>query len=47
MSKIRIVVAGGGLIGRRHIELIRASSSCELALVIDPLEIDTPYLGKF
>ncbi|WP_369303373.1 Gfo/Idh/MocA family protein [Pseudomonas sp. N2-5-1-1] len=46
MSKIRIAVAGAGLIGRRHIELIRANSSCELASVIDPFEIDTAYLDS-
>lgn len=36
MSSIRIVVAGAGLIGRRHIELTRASDRCELAAVVDP-----------
>lgn len=46
MSKIRIAVAGAGLIGRRHIELIKASPSCELAAVVDPLEIDAQYLDS-
>jgi len=46
MSKIRIAVAGAGLIGRRHIELIQASSSCELAAVIDPFELDGSYLDS-
>ena len=34
---IRIAVAGAGLIGRRHIELIQASRDCELAAIVDPL----------
>lgn len=46
MSKIRIAVAGAGLIGRRHIELIQASSSCELSAVIDPFELDGSYLDS-
>jgi len=36
MNPISIAVAGAGLIGRRHIELIRESKSCELAAVVDP-----------
>jgi predicted dehydrogenase len=36
MSKVRIAVAGAGLIGRRHIELVQASSSCELSAIVDP-----------
>lgn len=44
MPKIRIAVAGAGLIGRRHIELIKASSSCELAAIVDPSTIDVSYL---
>lgn len=46
MTKIRIAVAGAGLIGRRHIELIQASSTCELAAVIDPFEIEGAYLAS-
>lgn len=37
MKKIRIAVAGAGMIGRRHIELIQASADCELAAIVDPL----------
>ncbi|MCU1731240.1 MULTISPECIES: Gfo/Idh/MocA family protein [unclassified Pseudomonas] len=37
MKKTRIAVAGAGLIGRRHIELIQASNDCELAAIVDPL----------
>lgn len=37
MNKTRIAVAGAGLIGRRHIELIQASADCELAAIVDPL----------
>jgi predicted dehydrogenase len=36
MNPIGIAVAGAGLIGRRHIELIRESDSCELAAIVDP-----------
>ena len=36
MTKLRIAVAGAGLIGRRHIELIETSPSCELAAIVDP-----------
>jgi predicted dehydrogenase len=36
MSKVRIAVAGAGLIGRRHIEEIQQSGSAELAAVVDP-----------
>jgi predicted dehydrogenase len=35
-AKMRIAVAGAGLIGRRHIELIEASPDCALAGVADP-----------
>ncbi|QPF91539.1 Gfo/Idh/MocA family protein [Bradyrhizobium commune] len=35
-AKMRIAVAGAGLIGRRHIELIAASPDCELAGIADP-----------
>jgi predicted dehydrogenase len=33
---IRIAVAGAGLIGRRHIDLVRASDACDLASIVDP-----------
>jgi predicted dehydrogenase len=35
-TKMRIGVAGAGLIGRRHIELIEASPDCEMAGIADP-----------
>jgi predicted dehydrogenase len=35
---MRLGVAGAGLIGRRHIELIEASPDCELAGIADPSE---------
>ncbi|UWU92217.1 Gfo/Idh/MocA family protein [Bradyrhizobium sp. CB1015] len=35
-AKMRIAVAGAGLIGRRHIELIESSRDCELAGIADP-----------
>ena len=36
MSKLQIAVAGTGLMGRRHIEMIQASASCKLSAIIDP-----------
>jgi predicted dehydrogenase len=36
MTRTGIAVAGAGLIGRRHIELILQSHSCELAAIVDP-----------
>ena len=49
--KVRIAVVGAGLIGRRHIDYIRASSSCTLVGIADPApqvktladELGTPY----
>ena len=36
MSTIRLGVAGAGLIGRRHIELIQANPRTTLCAVVDP-----------
>lgn len=36
MSELRIAVAGAGLIGRHHVQLIRESESCELSALVDP-----------
>lgn len=36
MSRVRIAVAGAGLIGRRHVALVRANPDCELIAVVDP-----------
>lgn len=46
MKKIRIAVAGAGLIGRRHIELIQASTECELAAIVDPLPATAAFAGS-
>jgi predicted dehydrogenase len=35
-SKVRLAVAGAGLIGRRHIEEIQRSASAQLAAIVDP-----------
>ncbi|MBR0972232.1 MULTISPECIES: Gfo/Idh/MocA family protein [Bradyrhizobium] len=35
-ARMRVAVAGAGLIGRRHMELIAASPDCELAGIADP-----------
>ena len=42
-AKMRIAVAGAGLIGRRHIELIEASQDCVLAGIADPSSAATDY----
>ncbi|EHR53081.1 putative dehydrogenase [Saccharomonospora marina XMU15] len=36
MSRLRIAVVGAGLIGRRHVELVRGDPGCELVSVVDP-----------
>lgn len=36
MTTLRIAVAGAGLIGRRHIELIQANTTCQLCALVDP-----------
>ena len=40
MSRVRIAVAGAGLIGRRHIEEVDASATAELAAIVDPVPSD-------
>jgi len=37
MAKLDIAVAGAGLIGQRHIEMIRNSDRCRLSAIVDPL----------
>ena len=54
MAKLRIAVAGAGLIGRAHIALLRKSQSCELAAIADPTsqaaaiakEIGVPHFAE-
>ncbi|AOE86399.1 Gfo/Idh/MocA family protein [Pseudomonas sp. TCU-HL1] len=36
MSSLRIAIAGAGLIGQRHLELIQANPACELVGLVDP-----------
>jgi predicted dehydrogenase len=36
MTKLRLAAAGAGLIGRRHVEMIRNGSECELSAIVDP-----------
>jgi predicted dehydrogenase len=43
MTKLRLAVAGGGLIGKRHIEMIRSSSECELSAIVDPFPQAAEY----
>ena len=37
MAKTRIAVAGAGTIGQAHIGVLRASASCALAAIVDPV----------
>lgn len=39
MKRLRLAVAGTGLMGRRHIELIRQRADCELIGVADPVPL--------
>ncbi|HEY4294899.1 MAG TPA: Gfo/Idh/MocA family oxidoreductase [Paraburkholderia sp.] len=36
MNSFELAVAGAGLIGRRHIDLVRANSRCRLAAIVEP-----------
>lgn len=36
MTRLQIAVAGTGLMGHRHIELVEANASCELSAIVDP-----------
>lgn len=47
MSRVRIAVAGAGLIGRRHIEEIVASPVAELAAIVDPGPAGPELAGKY
>jgi predicted dehydrogenase len=55
MARLRIAVAGAGLIGRSHIALIATSDECDLAAVVDPApaaaevarKADVPLLPTF
>ena len=42
-ARLRIGVAGAGAIGRRHIELVQASSTCDLAGIVDPSPAAAQY----
>jgi predicted dehydrogenase len=37
MKKLRLAVAGAGVIGRRHLQLIRAHPACDLVAIADPV----------
>jgi predicted dehydrogenase len=46
MKRLRIAVAGAGLIGRRHIELVLADRNCGLAAIVDPASGASEIAGK-
>jgi predicted dehydrogenase len=47
MNKVRIAVAGAGIIGKRHIEEIDASDSAALASIVDPGPAGPPLAEKY
>jgi len=47
MRRARIAVAGAGLIGKRHLEEIDASSSADIASVVDPFPAGTELAQKY
>jgi predicted dehydrogenase len=47
MTSVRIAVAGAGLIGRRHIEEVDASSQAQLAALVDPGPAGPELAEKF
>jgi predicted dehydrogenase len=46
MARVRIAVAGAGLIGRRHVEELQASSSTALAAIVDPAPAGAELAGQ-
>ena len=42
-TRLRIAVVGAGMIGRRHVELIRHSADCVLAAIVDPAPTAADY----
>jgi len=47
VSKVRIAVAGAGLIGQRHLEEIDASSAAEIAGIVDPFPAAKEVAAEF
>jgi predicted dehydrogenase len=47
MRRVRIAVAGAGLIGRRHIEEVNASDSADLVSIVDPGPAGPPLAEKY
>lgn len=47
MNRVRIAVAGAGLIGKRHVEEVVASSAAELAAIVDPGPAGPELAGKY
>jgi predicted dehydrogenase len=46
MAVPRIVVAGAGLIGRRHVALVQENPGCELAGIVDPAPVAASRYGS-
>ena len=42
-TKVRIAVAGAGLIGKRHVEMILGDPGCSLAALVDPMPAAADY----
>ncbi len=46
MTKLRLAVAGAGLIGQRHAEIITASAHCTLSALVDPAPTADAYAKR-
>ena len=46
MTPFRLALAGAGLIGKRHAELIRDSTECELCAIVDPAPGAVTYASE-
>ena len=46
-GRVRLAVAGAGLIGQRHIEEIDASAIAELAAIVDPFPAADDVARKY
>jgi len=46
LAKLRIAVAGAGLIGRAHMKVAQASATCTLSAVVDPSPAAAPAAGE-
>ncbi len=46
MTQLQIAVVGAGLIGRRHVEVLRQSAQCTLSAIVDPSQGAEAFAGE-